>query len=129
MRLSDIKGKRTMEVLAEIVEPIANIAADPEAADLFQRKTLPEGMGVKEFVIQRLRSGLPALLRRHKNDLMIIMSTLEGVDLETYAEGLDLGKLLFSLADLITDEVFAAFFTYAQTIDSSSTSAQENTEE
>ena len=60
---------------------------------------------------------------------MIIMSTLEGVDLETYAEGLDLGKLLFSLADLITDEVFAAFFTYAQTIDSSSTSAQENTEE
>ena len=86
-------------------------------------------MEVKEFVIQRLRSGLPALLRRHKNDLMIIMSTLEGVDLETYAEGLDLGKLLFSLADLITDEVFAAFFTYAQTIDSSSTSAQENTEE
>ena len=129
MRLSDIKGKRTMEVLAEIVEPIANIAADPEAADLFQRKTLPEGMEVKEFVIQSLRSGLPALLRRHKNDLMIIMSTLEGVDLETYAEGLDLGKLLFSLADLITDEVFAAFFTYAQTIDSSSTSAQENTEE
>lgn len=129
MRLSDIKGKRTMEVLAEIVEPIVNIAADTEAAELFQRKTLPEGMEVKEFVIQRMRLGLPALLRRHKNDLLIIMSTLEGVDIETYAEGMDFGKLLFGLADLITDEVFAAFFTYAQTIDSSSTSAQENTEE
>lgn len=129
MRLSNIKGKRTMEVLAEIVEPIANIATDPEASELFKRKPLPEGMEVKEFVIQRLRLGLPALLRRHKNDLLIIMATLEGVDIETYAEGLDFGKLLFSLADLITDEVFAAFFTYAQTIDSSSTSAQENTEE
>ena len=42
MKLSDIKGERTLDVIAEIIEPIANIAADQTAAALFQRQRCPK---------------------------------------------------------------------------------------
>ena len=40
MKLSDIKGERTLDVIAEIIDPVANIAEDKAASDLFQKKNL-----------------------------------------------------------------------------------------
>lgn len=33
MKLSDIKGERTLEVIADIINPIANIAEDETASE------------------------------------------------------------------------------------------------
>ena len=44
MRLSNVKGERTFDVIAELIDPIYNIAMDPEAAAMFKREKLPEGM-------------------------------------------------------------------------------------
>ena len=38
MKLSDIKGERTLDVIAELIDPISNIASDKVAADLFVRR-------------------------------------------------------------------------------------------
>ncbi len=57
MRLSDIKGERTLDVIADIIDPIANIAEDEVASDLFKREKLPEGMTAKKFLLQRARKG------------------------------------------------------------------------
>ena len=38
MKLSDVKGERTIEVIAEIIDPIANIAEDEEASAMFKRE-------------------------------------------------------------------------------------------
>ena len=51
MRLSDIKGDRTLEVIAEIIDPIANIAEDEEASAMFKREKLPDGMTAKKFLM------------------------------------------------------------------------------
>ena len=65
MRLSDIKGERTLDVIAEIIEPIANIAEDEAAAELFRREKPPEGMsmvllvGHPEWSIQITKSHSP----------------------------------------------------------------------
>lgn len=110
MKLSDVKGERTLEVIADCIGPVVNIGADPEAAALFERKTLPEGMTPMQFIAQRLANGLPALLKGHKGDIIAILAAIRGVSPEKYAQELNLAKLFSDLAELLTDLEFGGLF-------------------
>lgn len=125
MRLSDIKGERTLEVIADIIDPIANIAEDEEASALFKREKLPDGMTAKKFLLQRARKSAPALLKGHKEDIIAILAAIEGTTPDEYAGALNLVKLIKDTVDLLTDEAFGALFISAQSGDSSG-SAQES---
>ena len=127
MRLSDIKGERTLEVIADIINPIANIAEDEVASELFKREKLPDGMTVKTFLLQRAKKAVPALLRGHKGDIIAILSTIEGTTPEEYAGTLNLVKLMKDTVDLLSDEAFTELFISAQTGETSG-SARETTE-
>lgn len=126
MRLSDVKGERTLDVIADIIEPICNIAEDEKAAALFRREKLPEGVDARTFTIRRLKKGVPALVKSHKEDIITILSSIEGTSPEDYAGSLDLLKLVKDFTELITDEAFTGLFISAQSGDSSG-SAQEST--
>ena len=127
MRLSDIQGERVFDVIADIIDPIANIAEDDAASALFKREKLPDGMTAKEFMTQRARKALPALLKGHKGDIIAILASIEGVSAESYKGALNLVKLMRDATELLTDEAFSALFLSAQS-GKSSGSAQENTE-
>ena len=127
MRLSDIKGDRTLEVIAEIIDPIANIAEDEEVSAMFKREKLPEGMTAKKFLMKRVRKSLPVLLKGHKADIIAILSAIEGVSAEEYNGSLNLVKLVKDCTDLLTDEVFMDLFISAQS-ENNSGSAQESIE-
>ena len=127
MRLSDIQGERVFDVIADIIDPIANIAEDDAASALFKREKLPGGMTAKEFMTQRARKALPALLKGHKGDIIAILAAIEGVSAESYKGALNLVKLMRDATELLTDEAFGALFLSAQS-ENSSGSAQENTE-
>lgn len=127
MKLSDIQGERVFDVIADIIDPIANIAEDETASALFKREKLPEGMTAKEFMTQRARKALPALLKGHKGDIIAILASIEGVSAESYKGALNLVKLMRDAAELLTDDAFTALFLSAQS-ENSSGSAQENTE-
>lgn len=127
MRLSDIKGDRTLEVIADIIDPIANIAEDEEATSMFNREKLPDGMTAKKFLMKRVRKSLPILLKGHKADIIAILSAIEGISAEEYAGALNLVKLVKDCTDLLTDEAFMQLFISAQS-ENNSGSAQENIE-
>ena len=127
MRLSDIKGDRTLEVIAEIIDPIANIAEDEEATYMFKREKLPDGMTAKKFLMKRVRKSLPVMLKGHKADIIAILSAIEGVSAEEYAGTLNLVKLVKDCTDLLTDEAFMELFISAQS-ENKSGSAQESIE-
>lgn len=114
MKFSEIKGERALDIICELIEPIANIATDDDAADYFHRVELPEGEDVYKFTYKRLQKSYPALLGRHKADIIHIMATIEGVEDREYIETLDTKKLLTSLGELLTDPVFRGFFISAQ---------------
>lgn len=114
MKLSDVKGERTLDVIADIVVPVANIAEDKEAAEMFSRKKAPAGADPRSFLLSRIRRILPSLLKGHKKDVIAILAAIEGVTPEAYAEGLDLLKLTTDCVDLFTDEAFTALFISAQ---------------
>lgn len=127
MKLSDIQGERVFDVIADIIDPIANIAEDETASALFKREKLPEGMTAKEFMTQRARKALPALLKGHKGDIIAILASIEGVSAKSYKGALNLAKLMRDVTELLTDEAFGVLFISAQS-GKSSGSAQENTE-
>ena len=128
MRLSDIKGDRVFDVIADIIDPIANIASDETASALFKREKLPDGMTAKAFLLERARKAVPALLKGHKGDIITVLSTIEGVSADDYRASLTLAKLMQDTAELLTDEAFGELFISAQS-GTSSVSAQENTVE
>ena len=128
MRLSDIKGDRVFDVIADIIDPIANIASDETASALFKREKLPEGMTAKSFLLKRARKAVPALLKGHKSDIITVLSTIEGVSADDYRASLTLAKLMKDTAELMTDEAFGELFISAQSGNFSG-SAQENIEE
>ena len=125
MRLSDIKGDRVFDVIADIIDPIANIASDEKASALFKREKLPEGMTAKAFLLDRARSAVPALLKGHKSDIITVLATIDGVSADDYRASLTLAKLMQDTAELLTDEAFGELFISAQS-GTSSVSAQEN---
>lgn len=127
MKLSEIQGDRVFDVLADIVDPIANIAEDEAASALFKREKLPDGMTAKKFMIQRARKSLPALLKGHKADIIAILSAIGDVDPDKYKGALNLVNLMRDATELLTDEAFAELFISAQS-QATSGSALENTE-
>ena len=127
MRLSDIKGDRVFDVIADIIDPIANIASDETASALFKREKLPEGMTAKEFLLERARKAVPALLKGHKSDIITVLATIDGVSADDYRSSLTLAKLMQDTAELLTDEDFGELFISAQS-ENNSGSAQESIE-
>lgn len=113
MRLSDVKGERTFEVIADIIEPVYRIAQDEAAVEMLSPKPCPDGEDPKRFMARRLVAGVPALLRSHKGDLVAIMAAIEGEDAEEYAASLDLAKLVASLTELVSDPALMGFLASA----------------
>lgn len=127
MKLSDIKGERTLDVIADIIDPIANIAESDAARALFRKEKLPEGMTAFSFAAKRIRAAVPGLIRESKRDIIAILAIIAGKTREEYTAGMDLVSLTRDLIDLVTDKAFVELFMQAQTGEPSG-SAPENTE-
>lgn len=115
MKLSDIKGYRVLDVIADIIDPIANIAQDKDVAAMFKREAVPEGMDAHDFFAARMRKSVPALLKGHKSDIIAILAAIEGVAPEQYAASLNLAKLFTDVMELLTDDAFLSFLSSSET--------------
>lgn len=115
MKLSDIKGDRVLDVIADIIDPIANMVQDKDIAAMFKREAVPDGMEARDFFAKRMCKGLPVLLKRHKADIIAIMAAIEGVTPEQYAASLDFPKLFTDVMELVTDDAFLNFLSSQET--------------
>jgi hypothetical protein len=115
MKLSDIKGDRVFDVIADIIDPIANMVQDKDVAAMFKREAVPDGMEARDFFAKRMYKGLPVLLKSHKADIIAIMAAIEGVTPEQYAASLDFPKLFTDVMELVTDDAFLNFLSSSET--------------
>lgn len=115
MKLSDIKGGRVLDVIADIIDPIANMVQDKDVAAMFKREAVPDGMEARDFFAERMCKGLPVLLKSHKADIIAVMAAIEGVTPEQYAASLDFSKLFTDVMELVTDDAFLNFLSSSET--------------
>lgn len=111
MKLSDIKGEQVLDVLAEIIVPVTNIALDESAAAIFKKAELPEGESRTKFALKRIQKNIPALIKGHKDDLIKIMALISQQSEEEYKKGLNMASFVHDLTDLLSDEEFVKLFT------------------
>lgn len=109
MRLSDVKGERTLEVVAELVGPIASLAASKDVQELMTPKRKPKGMTAEQFMLGRIKDALPGIIRSHRSDIIAILAAVGDKTPEEYAQNMTLPSLLSDVMDLITDDAFTAF--------------------
>lgn len=135
MKLSEIKGERVFDVIADVIGPVATIAQDEDAARLFDSKDKPEDMTSWQFFVERAKVSIPAIMRNHKSEICEIMSVVNGITAEEYVNGVEnpdyeperaseegysvpkykvapltVTKLFADLLDLVTDSEFVSFF-------------------
>lgn len=120
MKLSDYKGEEALDVLADIIEPLANIITDEEIQELSKNPNAP------------ILSMVKPAIKNHKTDLIVVLARLENMPVEEYRKKMNLITLPKQVLELLNDpEVQSLFFSQEQsevTSLVSSSSAMENTE-
>lgn len=104
MKLSEVRGERTMQVLGDIIGPIFSIVRDDKVG-----KRLAESSEKGKDKADMAAEVLPYLLREHRRDIVEIMAAIEGVTPEEYERDLTLASLLKDAYDVLTDEELLAF--------------------
>lgn len=109
MKLSDIKGERVFDVIAEVTDPLYRIASDEAVMGAFRGAAKASDDDGKTDYAKALRGIVPVLLKTHRDDLVAILSAVNGVAAEEYLEGLTMPKLFGDVYDVLTDEELLGF--------------------
>lgn len=115
MRLSDYKGDEALDLLAELIDPIGEIASDPSLIKFLQR--------------QNMKGAVKLMLKDHRKSVIEILATLEGESPEEYMKRVNVLTLPMALIDLLNDPDLMDFFRYQGQDQASSGSVTVTTEE
>lgn len=105
-KLSDIKGQESMQVLADLVGPIANLAQDEKVMEMFAVKPVPKGKDKQAVAMERLAKGLPPLMKDHGDDFIKILAIIDGKTEEEYEADMTLQSLLQDFYSVMSDPSF-----------------------
>ena len=125
MKLSDYKGEEALDVLADIIEPVAFILADKEIREM--RETAAK----EKKTIPMIKYITPAI-KNHKKEIIQILARLENKTPEEYEAEISLVTLPMQVLELINDPEIQKLFTSQsqspETPSASSGSVTESTE-
>lgn len=108
MKLSEIKGERAIEVIADLIEPITEIASSEKIKGMFP--IVPkEGETPDKAAMRVIKTNIPELLKFHKKEVAKILGTLENTD----PEKLSLATIAKGLVDMAGDKTFLELFSSA----------------
>ena len=113
MKLLEVKGTDAIELLADLIDPIADIAGDAEVLKCIQTG-------------QKLKA-IKFALKKHAKSIIEIMAICEGVPADEYKPSVP--ELPSKILEIVnTPEIEALFTSQVQTEASSSGLVTENTE-
>lgn len=95
MRLSEFKDEQALEVLADLIEPAAEIMTDKEVSAAYDSNNLPHAISVA--------------IKNHKESVIKILATLDGVPVEEYH--VNLFTLPVKVLELLNDDDLKQLFT------------------
>lgn len=105
MKLSELKGERAVEVIADLIEPITNIAMDQKNLQLF-RASKKDGETARDAAIRDFKEKIPIMLKTHKEDILAILCAVNG----TKPEDLSVMDIFRGAVELVGDKEFLDLF-------------------
>lgn len=96
MKLSDIKGDRALDVLADIIEPSAEIMADENVKNAARA-------GNKVAAVKHI-------LKDHKTAIFAILAATEGITADEYRAKTNLATLPAELLEMLNDPALTSLF-------------------
>ena len=105
MKLSELKGERAVEVIADLIAPIANIVDDQKNLQLF-RFEKREGETDREAGLRDFKEKIPNLLKTHKQDVLAILCAVNGAN----PEDMSLTDIVEGVVELANDKDFQSLF-------------------
>ena len=95
MKLSDYKGEAALDILADLIEPIGDIAGDKEVANLLREKKVAKAVKVA--------------IKNHKRSVIEVLAVLDGEDPNNYTPSVF--ALPAKLLEILNDPEFLSLFT------------------
>lgn len=105
MKLGELKGEQAIEVIADLIEPVANIARDQQNLQLFraEKKT---GESDRDMAVRDLTQKIPVLLKTHKKDVLSILHAVNGTD----PDEMSVIDIIKGALELVSDQDFLSLF-------------------
>lgn len=125
MKLSEVKGERVFDVMADLIEPLCKIATDKQVKALFKQRTCPKGMDPRDFMLKRIQQAGPKIIKAHKDDVIDVLCIIGGFDRAEYVEGMTLMSLWADVMELFGDEDFISFLASANIVTGGSPSTSD----
>lgn len=110
MKISDFKNEEALDILADIIEPAAEIFKDKDLVEMITSGS------VKMELVKHI-------IKNHKKSIIEIMAVLEGIPVDEYQ--CNVFTLPIKLLEILNDEELVKFFTSQGQMKSSSGSAME----
>lgn len=95
-KIGDIQGEEALDVLAELLDPVAEISADKEIVDTFRAGNR---MGAIKMA-----------LKEHKTAVINALAILEGEEPDEYAKKIKLITLPAKLLEVLNDPDLTSLF-------------------
>lgn len=108
MNLTEIKGEKAIEMIAELIEPVSAIANDAKVKEIFN--IVPEeGEKPEEAAMRVLTKKTPELMKHYAKEIAQIL----GILLEVKPEELSIAQIFKGLAEMIADKSLMQLFSSA----------------
>ena len=105
MKLGELKGERAIEVIADLIAPVTNIAEDQANLQLF--RTARQGDETdREMAVRDFKEKIPNLLKTHKKDVLDILCAVNGAD----PDELSMLDIMKGAIELVNDPDFLSLF-------------------
>lgn len=105
MKLSEIKGEHAVEVIADLIEPITNIATDEKCKGVF-KTVAKHGETPAQAAIRNIKATIPLLLKTHKTDVATIIALLE----DKPVDSLNIVRIIGGIIEAFNDEALLMLF-------------------
>lgn len=106
MKLSDYKGEAAIDLLADIMEPMAIILADKEIQELYNAKD-EKGNRIRVAPIKYVKP----MLKNHKTEVLEILARVENIPVDEYREQCNVMTLPMQILEFINDKEIQNLFT------------------
>jgi len=105
MKLSDVKGERSADVVADVIAFVCALGSEDEINAL-----LTPRKGKKVNNAEFARSFYPTVFKKYKKELYEALGSIEGCGAKEYAAKTNPATLFNDFADLMADPMFQELF-------------------